>query len=445
MQQQGFAVRLLVVSLASFALTACSGGGEEPSEADSGPQVKEDVSVDVPDGETAPMDENCDPADYPRQLPDLALEPIAGDHTYNSALHLTQSPGDDETLYVVERPGRILVVRDGKLRSEPFLDIRDKVITGFPSRGLLGLAFHPNYEQNGRFFVDYTSNGTKRNVVAEYKRADGKQFEADPNEVRRLVKIKDPKKQHNGGTVLFGPDGYLYASLGNGGAKEKSKHDGIGQAQYLGNVFGTIMRMDVDAPDKNFAAPDNPFVDEQDADGRIFVYGLRNPWRFSFDAKTGDMYIGDAGKRSREEIDFVPAESTGGENFGWPAWEGTKEGPVQTAKRVIDEHVEPIYEYKHKSDQAYLKGGVATIGGQVYRGEKFPSLKGYFVYGDLGSNNLAAMRFCDTPDADRKNEIVDHQQLTGKILPDSVRGVVPDNGGELYVVTKKKVRRIVGK
>lgn len=396
----------------------------------------EDSSND--DGGDPPQDPNC----HPKELPEFTTAPFAGGHEFDDILHMTQSPGDPDTYYVVSRKGRIRIVRDGTVLEQPFLDISDKVATSYGEQGLLGLAFHPNYEENGRFFIDYTSNGDWHNVVAEYERSADDPDKANPEEVQKLVNIPDPKKQHNGGTLMFDEEGYLYASLGNGGAKEKRKHDGIGQAQYLGNVFGTIMRMDVDRPEENFAASDNPFVDDEEADGRIFAYGLRNPWRFTVDPATGDMYIGDVGKQSWEEIDFVDADSGGGENFGWPAYLGPDEVVVESAEKAVDEHEKPMFAYKYRSSDALIREGCAVIGGEVYRGDAISKLRGYYVFGDLCSDDLAALRYCDTADEDREPELIDKARLKGVSPSQGLRGIVSDLEGELYLVVRSKIQRL---
>lgn len=431
----------LFVCFVLLGATACDGGGKEKKspKQDTDRGAIPDIESDIPtyDGSAdsgPPRDENCTTSD----LPDFETKPFAGGHEFSKAVHMTQSPDDPDTHYVVEREGRIVIVRDGKVLQEPFLDISDQVVSGYGEQGLLGLAFHPNYKQNGRFFIDYTSNGESRNIVAEYHRDDQNPDKAEPNEVRRLVNIKDPKKQHNGGTLMFGPEGYLYASLGNGGAKEKRKHGGIGQAQYLKNVFGTIMRMDVDRKSENFSVPDNPFADK-DGDGRIYAYGLRNPWRYDVDDKTGDLYIADVGKKTWEEVNFVGSESGGGQNFGWPAYLGPDEGPVKTAKKAVENHAEPIFAFGYRDGDAIIRNGCAIIGGELYRGDSIPELEGYYIYGDLCADDLAVLKYCDTADEDSEPELIDNKRLPKVKAAAKMRAIVTDNSGRIFLIGKKEI------
>jgi len=245
---------------------------------------------------------------------------VAPDHTFDKPLYLTQPPGESETLYVVEQPGRVLRVRDGNVLDEPFLDIRDRVGRSHNERGLLGLAFHPNYQENGRLFIYYTPAAAHKNVVAEYRHA-GDATDGEMEEHRRLVEVEDPEGNHNGGMVAFGPDRYLYAAMGDGGGAG-DQHGDIGNGQNKSTLLGSILRLDVDAPDREFAPEDNPFAGGTPGADQIWAWGLRNAWRFSFDSETGDLYIGDVGQNEIEEIDFQPADSDGGENYGWRAYEG---------------------------------------------------------------------------------------------------------------------------
>lgn len=420
-----------LIALALFSV-ACPEAGE-----DGGGGDVRDVGDRDSEIYSEPADERCSPSDFP----ELDVESLVEEHEFADPVHVTQSPGDAETFYIVQRQGRIVVVQDGEVLDEPFLDLRERVITEFPNRGLLGLAFHPQYEENGRFFIAYTSTDGPRNVVAEYQRSEEDPLKGDPEEVRRLVEPVSPKKQHNGGTVVFGPEGYLYATLGNGG-KNQWKKDGVGRAQLLDDVFGTVMRLDVDNEEGEFAAPDNPFVDREGADPRIWVYGLRNPWRVTIDAKTGNAFIGDPGSFKREEIDFVPADSGGGQNFGWPAWEGVGDGNVPDLQSDIENHVEPVFDYAYGESDNIFSGGRVTVGGHVYRGESIPELKGYFVHGDLASEELVAMLYCDEDD-DENREIIHHELLPGLEVPSSLRAVVPDNDGELLLVGKTTIERLV--
>jgi glucose/arabinose dehydrogenase len=246
----------------------------------------------------------------------------------------------------------------------PYLDITDRVGSGGNEQGLLGLAFHPNYQVNGLFFVNYTDkNGNT--VIARY-RVTGDPNVADPTGEMALLRVTQPFQNHNGGVLAFGPDGYLYAGLGDGG----SAGDPQGNAQSLSTWLGKILRLDVDSAEPYAIPPDNPFGNE------IWAYGLRNPWRMSFDRQTGDLYIGDVGQNQWEEIDFVSAGTPGGMNFGWNYMEGTH--PYEGTPPQGTQLVPPVAEYSHS------EGGCSVTGGYVYRGA-MPEWNGIYLYADYCS------------------------------------------------------------
>jgi glucose/arabinose dehydrogenase len=263
----------------------------------------------------------------------------------------------------VEQAGRILVYQNGAVLPQPFLDIISEVGSTGNEQGLLGLAFHPDYAHNGLFFVNYTGrNGDT--VIARFK------VSTDPNlaEVASetaLLHVDQPFANHNGGVLVFGPDGYLYAGLGDGG----SQGDPSGNGQRTDVLLGKILRLDVNSGNPYAIPSDNPFGNE------VWAYGLRNPWRLSFDRTTHDMYIGDVGQNSWEEIDFLPAGSPGGANFGWNIMEGNHayEGDDQSGL------IAPVAEYSH------AEGGCSVSGGHVYRGAELPEWQGVYLYGDFCS------------------------------------------------------------
>jgi glucose/arabinose dehydrogenase len=274
---------------------------------------------------------------------------------------LQYAPDNSGRLFIVEKVGRIRILQDGKLVGSPFLDISDRVGSGGSEQGLLGLAFHPHYVENGLFFVNYTDkNGNT--VIARYQVTADPNV-ADPNSEVVLLHVDQPFANHNGGVLAFGPDGYLYAGLGDGG----SGGDPFGNAQNLNTFLGKILRLDVDSADPYAIPPDNPFGTE------IWAYGLRNPWRFSFDRLTGDLYIGDVGQNSWEEIDYVPAGTPGGLNFGWNYFEGTH--PYQGSPPGNTSFTMPVAEYGHDG------GKCAVTGGYAYRGS-MPEWTGVYFYGD---------------------------------------------------------------
>jgi len=262
-------------------------------------------------------------------------------------------------LFILEKVGRIRIFHDGQLSAQPFLDITDRVNSGGNEQGLLGLAFHPQYAQNGRFFVNYTDYNGK-DVIARYQVSADANL-ADAKSVMRLLAIEDPFPNHNGGVLAFGPDGFLYAGLGDGG----SGGDPFGNGQNTNVLLGKIIRLDVDSAEPYAVPADNPFGNE------IWAYGLRNPWRISFDKSTGDLYIGDVGGSQWEEIDFLPAGSPGGINFGWNLREGAHDYKGGASPDVVD----PIAEYSHQ------EGGCSVTGGFVYRGS-MPDWNGIYLYAD---------------------------------------------------------------
>jgi glucose/arabinose dehydrogenase len=263
-------------------------------------------------------------------------------------------------LFIIEKPGRIQIIQDGQVLEDPFLDIQDRVGDGGSEQGLLGLAFHPNYENNGVFFVNYTDDDGNT-VVSRFTVSDDEN-RADPTSESRVLTFNQPYRNHNGGHLLFGPQGYLWISTGDGG----SAGDPQDNAQNLENLLGKLLRIDVDqAP---YTIPeDNPFGDE------IWAYGLRNPWRFRFDPATGDLYIADVGQDKWEEIDYLPAGAPGGTNFGWDYREGSH--PYEGTPPPDAELTNPVAEYNQDA------GDCSVSGGAVYRGS-MSAWQGVYLYGD---------------------------------------------------------------
>lgn len=277
--------------------------------------------------------------------------------------------------FVVEQPGRIRIVRDGVVEPEPFLDLVGMVNAGGSEQGLLSMALHPDFAANGQFFVGYTANqgtGSGDNTVARLTVSAGNPDQADPASLEVLLAIPDPYQNHNGGLVMFGPDGYLYAGFGDGGAGGDPEDNG----QDPHALLGSILRLDVDqtSGDLPYAIPaDNPFADGLDGAPEVWAFGLRNPWRFSFDRETGDLYIADVGQNQIEEINVQPAASPGGENYGWNVLEGT--ACFLDAGCDASQFVPPVAEYEHDF-------GCSVTGGYVYRGEAVPALRGVYLFAD---------------------------------------------------------------
>jgi glucose/arabinose dehydrogenase len=279
-------------------------------------------------------------------------------------------------LFIIEKRGRILIMQDGKLMPTPFLDISTKVDSQHTEQGLLGLAFHPNYTRSGLFFVNYIDlNGNT--VIARFQVSADDPNRADPTSEVDLLHVDQPYDNHNGGGLAFGPDGYLYIGLGDGG----SEGDPLGNGQNLQTLLGKMLRIDVDHGDQYAIPPDNPFV-KGGGLPEIWAYGLRNPWRFSFDRLNGNMFIADVGQDAWEEVDFVPVGMPGGMNFGWSYYEGMH--PYKGQPPVNEPFVWPVSEYSHSD-------GCSVTGGYVYRGPALPEWQGVYFYGDYCSGNIWAL------------------------------------------------------
>ncbi|MBI4761640.1 MAG: PQQ-dependent sugar dehydrogenase, partial [Chloroflexi bacterium] len=338
---------------------------------------------------TLPIDSNV--LDGVVAVPAL-LEPARVSFTEVAAglsapVFVTHAGDGSGRLFIVEQAGRIRVVKNGSLLSTPFLDIQSLVKSSGGEQGLLGLAFHPSYETNGKFYVLYTaprpgdSNGSIL-TLRQYSVSTSNADTANPSSGVTLLTIDHPTySNHNGGTLAFGSDGYLYWSTGDGG----SGGDPNNNAQNQTSLLGKILRLDVDSASPYAVPTSNPFFSDPNPNKKlVWAYGLRNPWRMSFDRLTHDLYIGDVGQGAREEIDFQPAASAGGENYGWRVMEGSlcynpSSGCDQSGK------VLPVVEYDHSL-------GCAVTGGYVYRGSEFSSLQGYYLYGDFCSGRIWAIK-----------------------------------------------------
>lgn len=310
------------------------------------------------------------PTDVPPSLPDATTFPDSGAYIWETIVSDLARPVDLQhagdgsgRLFIIEKVGRIRIWQAGKLIEFPFLNISERVGSSGNEQGLLGLAFHPNYAENGLFFVNYTNNNGDT-VIARYRVTADPNI-ADPSSEVVLLRVDQPFGNHNGGVLAFGPDGYLYAGLGDGG----SAGDPQGNAQSLNTLLGKILRLDVDSAEPYAIPADNPFGNE------IWAYGLRNPWRMSFDSTTGDLYIGDVGQGQWEEIDFVSAGMPGGINFGWDYLEGTH--PFEGNPPAGAQFAPPVAEYSHGN-------GCSVTGGYVYRGA-MPEWNGVYLYGDYCS------------------------------------------------------------
>ena len=312
------------------------------------------------------------PANPPREV-EIRVEEVA--RGLQSPVHLT-APAGDARLFVVEQPGRIRIIENGSVLPEPFLDIVSEVKFG-GEQGLLSVAFHPDYARNGLFFVNYTDrNGDTR--IERYRVSGSDRNRADPASVKRLLSIDQPYSNHNGGLVVFGPDGKLYIGMGDGG----SGGDPQGNGQNPNTLLGKLLRIDVDQGDPYAIPAGNPYAA---GGGRpeIWSIGMRNPWRFSFDEAAGLLYVADVGQNAWEEVDVVPANQPG-LNYGWNVTEAGHCFRSQSCDR--EGMVDPVVEYSHAD-------GCSITGGYVYRGSRIPSLVGHYLYADYCRGWVRSFRY----------------------------------------------------
>lgn len=342
---------------------------------------------------------SINPAEYRwRRVADGLTEPVL----------LTHAGDSSGRTFIVEQPGVIKILQNGQVLAEPFLDIRDRVNDGANEQGLLGLAFHPQYAANGWFFVNYTG-AQGQTVIARFT-ANGNV--ADVTSERIVLEIAQPYANHNGGHVAFGPDGFLYIGLGDGG----SAGDPQDFAQNLQSLLGKMLRLDVNT-EPYAIPPGNPFVSRSDIRPEIWSFGWRNPWRFSFDRATGDMYVADVGQNSIEEVSFQSAASAGGENYGWRFLEGTG-AYLGTAPEGL---VAPIAGYTH------AEGGCSVTGGYVYRGPTLTDLNGVYVFGDYCTGLTWSLRLVN--DVWERREFMDTDFV--------ISSFGEDEAGELYLLNHR--------
>lgn len=350
----------------------------------------------------------------------ITLERVFGDVRFNRPLAMIPAPGQANVWYVVEQEGRIIRLQNvkGKLSHSVFINIRDRVDSGPNEAGLLGMAFDPAFHENGRLYLSYTTDGDPlESILSRFVSRDGgKTAEVDSEQV--LLRLDQPYSNHNGGNIQFGPDGYLYFGLGDGG----SAGDPDGNGQNTNTLLGAILRLDVSG-EKGYQIPkDNPFV-KTGGKAEIFAYGLRNPWRWSFDRKTGELWLADVGQNAWEEVNRIKP----GGNYGWDLREGQHcySGDCKRAGLI-----DPVAEYSHDF-------GCSITGGYVYRGSKIAPLQGVYLYGDYCSGTIWGFN------ADSKGVV------TGQVILESelnISSFAEDNDGEIYVVDLGgKIYRLVQK
>ena len=347
--------------------------------------------------------------DTPPPPPSTGVRLVEVSRGFSSPLYVT-SPPADARLFVVEQGGRIRIVENGQLLPTPFLDVSSLISSG-GERGLLSVAFHPRYAQNGFFYVDYTDRNGDTRVVRYQVGAD--RNVADPASAQVVLTQAQPYANHNGGLLIFGPDGKLYVGLGDGG----SGGDPQGNGQNPNTLLGKILRLDVDFAQPYAIPADNPFAGQAGKRGEIWITGARNPWRFSFDRETGQLYVADVGQNAWEEVNVLPAR-TGGQNLGWNTMEAlhcySGSSCSQSGLTL------PVLEYSHAD-------GCSITGGYVYRGAAIPSLRGHYFYSDYCNGWLRSFRFDGSTAADRRQW--DVPELG------NVTSFGEDAAGELYLTT----------
>ena len=389
----------------------------------------------------AGMEEKSAPISQPAAAwPSISLQEIASG--LDAPVHLTNAADDSGRIFVVEQPGRIQIIKGGQVQNTPFLDIAGRVLSG-GERGLLSVAFPPQYAQKGYFYVYYT-NLDGNNQVSRFHLTSNPDIADSGSEERILLLLHPTYANHNGGQLVFGPDGYLYIGTGDGGGGG----DPFDNAQNPDSLLGKLLRIDVEPVSPTTTTftvtatvylpliyqyqepsglayripPDNPFVGIQGYREEIWALGLRNPWRFSFDRQTNDLFIGDVGQNRVEEVDFQPAASSGGENYGWNILEGTLCYDPSTNCVPPDNYSPPVAEYEHGTNDS---NGCSITGGYIYRGAAYPSMQGIYFFADYCSGKVWGLQ-------------QEPGTWTSKLLisssPYSITSFGEDQDGELYLV-----------
>lgn len=391
---------LWTVALFTIILTGCAGDNDptpaplvatpETGAVESSPTIvatedstptSEVMAGETPEPETDPTAEATaeaqatepPPSEETADLETLEIELQEAASGLNQPLKIVSAYDGSNRLFIVEKGGTIRTLLNGEFTPEPFLDITERVGSQGSEQGLLGLAFHPDFPEANVVFINYTDTGG--NTIVSRFTVEGDAAIADPGSEEVLLAVEQPAANHNGGHLLFGPDGYLYIGLGDGGGSG----DQFGNAQNGATLLGAMLRIDVDSGDPYGIPEDNPFLDNADVRDEIWATGLRNPWRYDFDRSTGDLYIADVGQNRIEEVNVQPGDSQGGENYGWPVMEGSE--CYQADECDQTGLVLPVTEYTHDD-------GCSVTGGNVYRGETYPQMAGIYLFSDFCSGNI---------------------------------------------------------
>jgi len=351
---------------------------------------------------------------------------------FQRPVYLTAPKNQSDTLFVIEQKGTIQTLIRG-YKSNLLLDVRDRVhqprMPG-DERGLLGMALHPNFHNNGKFYVNYVNRDGTTIISCFFIKHD--QFSADPNLEEIILSINQPYSNHNGGQLAFGPNGYLYIGLGDGGHAGDPENNG----QNLNTFLGSILRLDINEKKPYFIPSDNPHQGSDEKRPEIYCHGLRNPWRFSFDRKTGDLYIGDVGQSSWEEINFIPLKNAPGSNFGWNTMEGSHCYP-SNENCEKDNLILPIFEYPNNAN--YMKTligwnqnnvqGCSVTGGYVYRGSTILQLEGKYLFGDYCTGKVWSLQISE-------GKVIDHieWEISGIKEDFYLSSFGEDGNGELYLL-----------
>ena len=360
---------------------------------------------------------------------------------YKKPVFITSYPNNAKLLYIVEQAGLIKIINDGKKLSRPFFDINKRVVNPNrpgDERGLLGFAFHPNHTNNGKFYINYMDNDGNT-IVSEF--STNSELRADHKSERIILKLKQPYGNHNGGDIQFGPDGYLYISIGDGG----KAGDPLNAGQDLSSLFGKIIRIDIEQ--KPYGIPkSNPFFGQKDKREEIWAWGLRNVWRFSFDKQTGDKYLADVGQNKWEEVNFEPASSEGGLNYGWRIMEANHcydpkencptEGLIKPIIEYPNDANHPAFAFRIIEELSFSETdveGCSVTGGYVYRGQKIKSMQGQYIFGDYCSGNIWTLRVVNGKAINFKNR-TEEINIGGGEFTTYISSFGQDSDGEIYII-----------